>query len=620
MLWQYLCVAYPYEKYIIQSLCTFMTKYEFNFFPLKLRRGTITPEEKIIFHKYEFICLFFFIDEAKRDADTDAALLAQLQAQQRAHEQSDKVLITSMNRDQYAHNYLHRPPINRCTLTFQNSQDEAEFRNHYLTDRLDSNSTFSSPRISAFFDMLVSFLFLALISACCFLGFPIRLPWIVFFSLAIFLEFLMLLPLFIAVFCQGKMADSVMHVSRFFASWYPRHIFGALLASLPAVAVYANFSCATFVSRPVSDMFYCVLIVISLLHYCNFTMLSSWMKSSMATLAGTVLLVLLGVGVCQQRYELLGDDLNATVTYSASLADSLALTTIVPDTANSTTDMIFMGDHPLRFEIILNMLLLLLLIWFLNREFEITYRLSFHGDIQARNQRKMMQTEKEQADWLLHNIIPQHVSDVLKKTSKYCKNHTDVGVIFAKVVNFDDFYDESFEGGREYLRVLNELISDFEELFDEPKYKDVEKIKTIGSCLMAASGLNPQTRNQNKDPKAHLYALVDFSLDLLAKLESFNMEIFNFDFEMSIGFNTGEVTAGVIGTTKLLYDIWGDTVNIASRMYSTGVHSRIQVTEDTANKLSDKFDFEYRGKTYVKGKGDMNTYLMLKKKDGATWD
>ena len=340
----------------------------------------------------------------------------------------------------------------------------------------------------------------------------------------------------------------------------------------------------------------------------------------MATLAGTVLLVLLGVGVCQQRYELLGDDLNATVTYSASLADSLALTTIVPGTANSTTDMIFMGDHPLRFEIILNMLLLLLLIWFLNREFEITYRLSFHGDIQARNQRKMMQTEKEQADWLLHNIIPQHVSDVLKKTSKYCKNHTDVGVIFAKVVNFDDFYDESFEGGREYLRVLNELISDFEELFDEPKYKDVEKIKTIGSCLMAASGLNPQTRNQNKDPKAHLYALVDFSLDLLAKLESFNMEIFNFDFEMSIGFNTGEVTAGVIGTTKLLYDIWGDTVNIASRMYSTGVHSRIQVTEDTANKLSDKFDFEYRGKTYVKGKGDMNTYLMLKKKDGATWD
>jgi len=81
-----------------------------------------------------------------------------------------------------------------------------------------------------------------------------------------------------------------------------------------------------------------------------------------------------------------------------------------------------------------------------------------------------------------------------------------------------------------------------------------------------------------------------------------------------------QVTAGVIGTTKLLYDIWGDTVNIASRMYSTGVHQRIQVTEDVALKLEPKFDFEYRGQTYVKGKGDMNTYLLKGKKPGATWD
>ena len=240
--------------------------------------------------------------------------------------------------------------------------------------------------------------------------------------------------------------------------------------------------------------------------------------------------------------------------------------------------------------------------------------------MQAVKDRKKIEDEKEQADWLLHNIVPEHVAGLLKKSDGYCKNHKDVGVIFAKISNFDDFYDESYEGGKEYLRVLNELIGDFEELFDDPKYRDVEKIKTIGSCLMAASGLNPQTRNENKDPNAHLYALMDFSVDMLKKLDDFNKDIFNFEFEMKIGYNFGEVTAGVIGTKKLLYDIWGDTVNIASRMYSTGVHGKIQVTEDMAKKLEDKFDFEYRGQTYVKGKGDMNTYLFVGKKPGATWD
>ena len=193
-------------------------------------------------------------------------------------------------------------------------------------------------------------------------------------------------------------------------------------------------------------------------------------------------------------------------------------------------------------------------------------------------------------------------------------------MLFAKVINYDDFYDESFEGGREYLRVLNELMGDFEDLFDIPRYKDVEKIKTIGSCLMASSGLNPETRKRNKDPNAHLYHLMDFASDLLKKLEQFNAEIFNFDFEMAIGYNFGDVTSGVIGTTKLLYDIWGDTVNISSRMYSTGLAGKIQVTEDTANKLSEKFEFEYRGQIFVKGKGDMKTYILAKKKDGATWD
>lgn len=186
-------------------------------------------------------------------------------------------------------------------------------------------------------------------------------------------------------------------------------------------------------------------------------------------------------------------------------------------------------------------------------------------------------------------------------------------------MNYDDFYDESFEGGKEYLRVLNELIGDFEDLFDYERFKDVEKIKTIGSCLMAASGLNP-TRNQNKNPNAHLFALTEFSMSVLEKLADFNAEIFNFSFEMAIGLNIGDVTAGVIGTTKLLYDIWGDTVNVSSRMYSTGLPGTIQVTENTYNHLKPMFNFKFRAVVQVKGKGDMNTYVLVDKKDGAKWD
>ena len=107
---------------------------------------------------------------------------------------------------------------------------------------------------------------------------------------------------------------------------------------------------------------------------------------------------------------------------------------------------------------------------------------------------------------------------------------------------------------------------------------------------------------------------MDFAIELLKTLDDFNRQMFNFQFELKIGYNIGEVTAGVIGTTKLLYDIWGDTVNVASRMYSTGQKGRVQVTEDVAKRLSEHYDFEYRGSVFVKGKGEMRTHLLAGRK------
>lgn len=177
-----------------------------------------------------------------------------------------------------------------------------------------------------------------------------------------------------------------------------------------------------------------------------------------------------------------------------------------------------------------------------------------------------------------------------------------------------------FRSGREYLRVLNELVSDYEDLLNQHRFKDVEKIKTITSTFMAASGLNTQSRMANKHPSAHLFALMEFSIEMQEVVKRFNESLFNFDFILNIGYNHGEVTAGVIGTTKLLYDIWGDTVNISSRMYSTGVKDRIQVPEASLQLLEEMFEFEYRGTIQVKGKGDMKTYLLKGKKEGAYWE
>lgn len=526
--------------------------------------------------------------------------------------EKDSEIVTCMRKDSQVEEYLYNPPINKCTLNFRDADTEKKYRDHYLDDKYHSHQTshLSRPRFSALIDAVVSFIYFLLISGCCFLlfsdgGQDFKIPWLVFFPIALVLEVAVMLPLIANVRMVsggGRQRSPLIRMCNIFLKWCPRHLTGAVISSLPVAAVYCNLS------YPASVIF-CLTIVVALLHYCNFTMLVSWLKSSLATVAGVLLICL--VLVFSSETDPVP---NTDISFNASSpSPTYAVTGNDTNTDPTTTQGV------LKYEIILNMFLLLALIWMLNREFDINYRLTFHGDMLAEEDKRKTQEEKDTADWLLHNIIPEHVASVMKETSGYCKNHNEVGVIFAKIVNYDDFYDESYEGGKEYLRVLNEMMGDFEDLFDDPRFKDVEKIKTIGACLMVASGLNPMTRCENKDPKAHLYALMEFAMELLNKLNDFNAEIFNFNFSMAIGYNSGPVTAGVIGTTKLLYDIWGDTVNVSSRMYSTGMPGKIQVTEECSKKIEDMFEFEYRGQTYVKGKGDLNTYLLTEKKENASW-
>uniref|UniRef100_A0A8C0DGA4 Adenylate cyclase type 7 n=1 Tax=Balaenoptera musculus TaxID=9771 RepID=A0A8C0DGA4_BALMU len=220
---------------------------------------------------------------------------------------------------------------------------------------------------------------------------------------------------------------------------------------------------------------------------------------------------------------------------------------------------------------------------------------------------------------LLENVLPAHVAahfigDKLNE-DWYHQSYDCVCVMFASVPDFKVFYTECDvnKEGLECLRLLNEIIADFDELLLKPKFSGVEKIKTIGSTYMAAAGLSIPSGHENQDLErqhAHIGIMVEFSTALMSKLDGINRHSFN-SFRLRVGINHGPVIAGVIGARKPQYDIWGNTVNVASRMESTGELGKIQVTEETCTILQGLgYSCECRGLINVKGKGELRTYFV----------
>nr|XP_031360362.1 adenylate cyclase type 3 [Lonchura striata domestica] len=236
---------------------------------------------------------------------------------------------------------------------------------------------------------------------------------------------------------------------------------------------------------------------------------------------------------------------------------------------------------------------------------------------------------------LVANMLPEHVARHFLGSKKrdeelYSQSYEEIGVMFASLPNFADFYTEESinNGGIECLRFLNEIISDFDALLDEPQFRCITKIKTIGSTYMAASGVTPDAGadgfGAKKEPRSekerwqHLADLADFALAMKVTLMNINYQSFN-NFMLRIGMNKGAVLAGVIGARKPHYDIWGNTVNVASRMESTGVMGNIQVVEETQQILKEfGFRFVRRGAVFVKGKGELLTFFLKgREKPGA---
>ena len=206
--------------------------------------------------------------------------------------------------------------------------------------------------------------------------------------------------------------------------------------------------------------------------------------------------------------------------------------------------------------------------------------------------------QQEQTEQLLLNILPESIAQQLKRyPSTIADSFEAVSVLFADIVGFTEFSART--SPKELVIVLNLIFSKFDQLAER---HSLEKIKTIGDAYMVVAGLPTPHPD-------HALAIAEMALDMQAEMVKIGEQTGEV-FKLRIGINSGPVVAGVIGIKKFFYDLWGDTVNVASRMEAQGVDGAIQVTAATYELLRDKYLFEERGVISVKGKGHMNTYLL----------
>lgn len=239
--------------------------------------------------------------------------------------------------------------------------------------------------------------------------------------------------------------------------------------------------------------------------------------------------------------------------------------------------------------------------------------LYYEGTVQDITQRKVaeaaLQTEKEKSERLLLNILPATVAHRLKQRQDsdrtvgavIAESYEQTTILFADIVGFTPLAARMSPS--ELVDLLNQIFSTFDQLAAQ---RGLEKIKTIGDAYMAVGGV-PLPRAD------HAEAIADMALEMQETVTRFKRDG-NEPFQLRIGINTGPVIAGVIGIRKFIYDLWGDAVNVASRMEAQGMSGQIQVTATTYELLKDHYRLEERGLIEIKGKGEMMTYWLQGKK------
>ena len=218
-------------------------------------------------------------------------------------------------------------------------------------------------------------------------------------------------------------------------------------------------------------------------------------------------------------------------------------------------------------------------------------------------QKYTIQAQRDQADKLLYNVLPERIAEKLKQGKEtIAEEFSSATVLFADIVNFTPI--SAHFAPHEVVEMLDELFSNFDELVD--KY-GVEKIQVAGDGYMVAAGV-PKPRPD------HAIVLAQLALDMQACVKEGNFLDGKHPVEIRIGLNSGPVLGGVIGRKKYFYALWGDTVNTASRMESHGFKGKIQITRATYELVKDEFECEYVGVIAVKGKGEMDVWHLMARK------
>jgi class 3 adenylate cyclase len=213
--------------------------------------------------------------------------------------------------------------------------------------------------------------------------------------------------------------------------------------------------------------------------------------------------------------------------------------------------------------------------------------------------REELEAQRAASEELLLNVLPQSIVERLKRDqSAIADGFLEATVLFADIVGFTPLSAKLPPGA--LVRMLNEVFSKFDELTEK---HGLEKIKTIGDAYMVVGGAPTPRRD-------HAAAVANLALEMRAATGAFTTPTGE-PLQIRVGINTGPVVAGVIGTKKFSYDLWGDTVNTAARMEAYAEPSTIQVTERTYERLRQQFQLEARGTLDVKGKGEMRTFVLL---------
>ncbi len=215
----------------------------------------------------------------------------------------------------------------------------------------------------------------------------------------------------------------------------------------------------------------------------------------------------------------------------------------------------------------------------------------------------LLLAEQSKSDTLLLNILPQSIARRLKDgpDQRIAECFDDASILFADIAGFTPLSAEL--GVERVVELLNDLHTGFDAIMER---RGLEKIRTIGDGYMAASGVPTPRRD-------HAHALADAALDMLDFARELSVR-YELPIHLRIGINSGTIMAGVIGRQKFSYDVWGDSVNVASRMESHGQSDRIQIAERTYNMIKDDFITSPRGTIEIKGKGEMRTWFLIGRK------